>query len=86
MQLVRCLLEYIPRGNSGSNADDILIVDGADGVGAAKIQELKTRLNGVRIEVRNCGDGVLNKGVGADFVQKEKTVPRSFGTADIGAR
>ncbi|KAK4478594.1 hypothetical protein RD792_014082 [Penstemon davidsonii] len=82
----RCLLDYIPQGNSVSNEDDILIVDGADGVGGEKIEKLKTGLSGLRIDVRNSGGGELNEGVGADFVQKEKVVPRGFGPADIGIR
>lgn len=64
---------------------DKLIVDGADGVGGEKLEILKTRL-GLTIEVRNRGDGVLNEGVGADYVQKEKVVPLSFGPADAGMR
>ncbi|KAL0372997.1 UNVERIFIED_CONTAM: Phosphoacetylglucosamine mutase [Sesamum calycinum] len=80
------LLDYIPQGNSRNNVTDKLIVDGADGVGGEKLEKLKTRLGYLTIDVRNYGDGVLNEGVGADYVQKEKVVPRSFGTADAGIR
>ncbi|KAH6774019.1 phosphoglucosamine mutase-like protein [Perilla frutescens var. frutescens] len=82
----RCLLDYVPQGNSSKNVSDKLIVDGADGVGGEKLEKMKTRLGYLTIDVRNCGDGVLNEGVGADFVQKEKVVPRSFGPADAGMR
>ncbi|KAK4400433.1 Phosphoacetylglucosamine mutase [Sesamum angolense] len=82
----RYLLDYIPQGNSRNNVTDKLIVDGADGVGGEKLEKLKTRLGYLTIDVRNYGDGVLNEGVGADYVQKEKVVPRSFGTADAGIR
>ncbi|KAL0446331.1 UNVERIFIED_CONTAM: Phosphoacetylglucosamine mutase [Sesamum latifolium] len=82
----RYLLDYIPQGNSRNNVTDKLIVDGADGVGGEKLEKLKTRLGYLTIDVRNCGDGVLNEGVGADYVQKEKVVPRSFSPADAGMR
>ncbi|KAI3892058.1 hypothetical protein MKX03_030892 [Papaver bracteatum] len=41
------------------------------------------------IQVRNSGregEGILNQGVGADFVQKEKIVPSGFGQIDVGKR
>ncbi|KAI3453426.1 hypothetical protein Pfo_010089 [Paulownia fortunei] len=82
----RCLLDYIPQGNSSNNVNDKLIIDGADGVGGEKLEKLKTRLSYLTIDVRNYGDGVLNEGVGADYVQKEKVVPRGFGPADAGIR
>ncbi|KAH6836135.1 hypothetical protein C2S53_002558 [Perilla frutescens var. hirtella] len=65
---------------------DKLIVDRADGVGGEKLEKIKTRLGYLTIDVHNCGDGVHNEGVGADFLQKEKVVPRSFGIADAGMR
>lgn len=79
-------MDYIPHGDSTKTVTDNLIVDGADGVGGEKLEKLKARLGYLTIDVRNCGDGVLNEGVGADFVQKEKVVPRSFGPADAGMR
>ncbi|CAI9756425.1 unnamed protein product [Fraxinus pennsylvanica] len=82
----RCLMEYIPQGNRNNNVNDKLIVDGADGVGGEKLENLKKLLSYLSIDVRNRGDGVLNEGVGADFVQKEKVVPRGFGSADVGFR
>lgn len=83
----RCLMEYIPQGNRNNNVNGKLIVDGADGVGGEKLENLKTLLRSdLSIDVRNRGDGVLNEGVGADFVQKEKVVPRGFGSADVGFR
>lgn len=82
----RCLLELIPQQNRTSDPNDKLIVDGADGVGGEKIENLKKMLSSLCIEVRNSGGGVLNEGVGADYVQKEKVVPRSFGSTDVGKR
>lgn len=78
------MLDYSSQGSK--NVDDKLIVDAADGVGGQKLVKLKTRLSHFTIDVRNYGDGVLNEGVGADYVQKEKVVPRNFGPADSGLR
>lgn len=86
MSLSRCLLELIPQGSRTAGTYDKLIVDGADGVGGEKFEILKGTLSGLCIEVRNSGNGVLNEGVGADYVQKEKVVPRGFGAADVGVR
>lgn len=82
----RLLLDCIPPGVSGNNMYEKLIVDCADGVGGVEIEKLKTRSSDLKIEARNTGVGVLNEGVGADFVQKEKIVPRGFGPSDFGAR
>ncbi|KAL2545343.1 Phosphoacetylglucosamine mutase [Forsythia ovata] len=82
----RCLMEYIPQGNRNNIVNDKLIVDGSDGVGGEKLEILKKMLSDLSIDVRNRGDGVLNEGVGADFVQKEKVVPRGFGPVDVGFR
>lgn len=70
----------------GSN--DKLVVDGANGVGGGKLEGFQKQLNGLSIEIRNYGEdgGVLNEGVGADFVQKEKVVPNGFGSKDVGMR
>ncbi|XP_010540770.1 PREDICTED: phosphoacetylglucosamine mutase [Tarenaya hassleriana] len=86
----RCLMELIPSG-SGSKFDGSqrkLLVDGANGVGGQKLEDLKGSLNNLVIEIRNTGKdgGVLNEGVGADFVQKEKVVPSGFGSMDVGMR
>ncbi|KDP46957.1 hypothetical protein JCGZ_07974 [Jatropha curcas] len=83
----RCLTDLIPNGHKINEVDDRLVVDGANGVGAEKIQVLMKKLNGLLIEVRNTGKGgVLNEGVGADFVQKEKFYPQEFGPEDVGIR
>lgn len=82
----RYLLELIPQGSRIVGTCDKLIVDGADGVGGGKLESLKGLLIGLCMEVRNSGNGVLNEGVGADYVQKEKVVPRGFGPADVGIR
>lgn len=67
--------------------NDKVIVDGSNGVGGEKLEVLKNMINGLDIEIRNSGkEGVLNDGVGADFVQKEKVVPSGFGQADVKSR
>ncbi|XP_075639906.1 phosphoacetylglucosamine mutase [Castanea sativa] len=84
----RCLMDLIPSGSTFNEVDYKLVVDGANGVGGEKLEVLKKRLDGLAIEVRNSGKdgGVLNEGVGADYVQKEKVVPRGFSSQDVGIR
>ncbi|XP_050234582.1 phosphoacetylglucosamine mutase isoform X2 [Mercurialis annua] len=84
----RCLIDLIPDGHKINEADDKLIVDGANGVGGEKLEVLKRMLNVSYIEVCNSGKdgGVLNEGVGADFVQKEKIVPQGVGSENAGIR
>eukprot|EP01027_Heterolobosea_sp_BB2_P020144 GEZU01028430.1.p1 GENE.GEZU01028430.1~~GEZU01028430.1.p1 ORF type:complete len:346 (+),score=117.74 GEZU01028430.1:271-1308(+) len=61
-----------------------LIVDGADGVGGPKIAQLAPYLKGA-LEFTVINDGtskdsakLLNDGAGAEFVQKEKKIPRGI--------
>ncbi|KAF5729674.1 putative phosphoglucomutase [Tripterygium wilfordii] len=85
----RCLIDLIPYGSGISKTvDDILVVDGANGVGGEKLEALKKMLDDLVIDVRNCGkgSGILNEGVGADYVQKEKVIPQEFGSMDVGLR
>ncbi|XP_040998417.1 phosphoacetylglucosamine mutase-like [Juglans microcarpa x Juglans regia] len=83
----RCLIDLIPSKGRMSEGDLKVVVDGANGVGGEKLELLKKMLDNLFVEVRNSGrDGVLNEGVGADFVQKEKVVPHGFGSQDIGLR
>ncbi|XP_028762448.1 phosphoacetylglucosamine mutase [Neltuma alba] len=85
----RCLMDLIPSEKSNcSGSSDKLVVDGANGVGGGKLEVLQKQLKGLSIEIRNYGEdgGVLNEGVGADFVQKEKFVPNGFGSKDVGIR
>ncbi|KAK4279695.1 hypothetical protein QN277_011433 [Acacia crassicarpa] len=85
----RCLMDLIPSEKSNRSVpNDKLVVDGANGVGGGKLEVLLKQLNGLSIEIRNYGEdgGVLNEGVGADFVQKEKVVPNGFGSKDVGIR
>ncbi|CAI5505541.1 unnamed protein product [Closterium sp. Naga37s-1] len=64
-----------------------LLVDAANGVGAPKLQRLVEEVRGragvaLAVAVRNTGgegEGELNEGVGADYVQKEQRAPRGFG-------
>ena len=57
-----------------------LYVDCANGVGGPKLEGMKAalQLSGLILELRNTGDGVLNKGCGSDFVQNTKTLPENF--------
>ncbi|CAN1155917.1 Phosphoacetylglucosamine mutase [Linum perenne] len=82
----RCLLDLIPGENKVNNADNKLVVDGANGVGGEKLEGLSKSLDGLNIEIRNSGKGVLNEGVGADYVQKEKVLPLEFDSKDVGIR
>ncbi|KAF9595772.1 hypothetical protein IFM89_003514 [Coptis chinensis] len=84
----RCLVDLIPKEDTvTSKVDEKLIVDGANGVGGEKLEELKKLVDGLIIEVRNTGkegEGILNERVGADFVQKEKVAPLGFSSNDVG--
>lgn len=85
----RCLVDLIPTEKSKFNGvNDKVIVDGANGVGGVKLKDLGKLLNALAIEVQNSSEdgGVLNDGVGADYVQKEKVVPHGFGSKDAGIR
>ncbi|KAL6641530.1 hypothetical protein ACP70R_019711 [Stipagrostis hirtigluma subsp. patula] len=86
----RRLLDLVPKEKT---PDDVLakklIVDGANGIGGVKLQEIKAELSGLHIVVRNSGlegEGILNEMCGADFVQKEKVLPRGFSPEDVGVR
>ncbi|KAK6935029.1 Alpha-D-phosphohexomutase, C-terminal [Dillenia turbinata] len=83
----RCLMDLVPNKSGMANTSEKLILDGANGIGGEKLEMIKESL-GLVIEVRNSGKGagVLNEKVGADFVQKEKILPRSFGPNDVGFR
>ncbi|CAK9167779.1 unnamed protein product [Ilex paraguariensis] len=83
----RCLMDLLPQGNKTNEMHTKLIVDGSNGVGGEKLEILMKMLTGLNMDIRNSGkEGVLNEGVGADYVQKEKVVPCSFGSADVGIR
>lgn len=84
----RCLMDLTPKGSMINEMDDKLTVDVANGVGGEKLETLKKMLDGLDIEIRNSGKegGVLNDGVGADYVQKEKVVPSGFSSKDVGKR
>lgn len=81
-------MELIPSNRSPDVVDVKVTVDGANGIGGEKLEELNELLEGLVIEVRNTGkgEGVLNEGVGADFVQKERVAPSGFDLRDIGKR
>ncbi|XP_027360690.1 phosphoacetylglucosamine mutase isoform X2 [Abrus precatorius] len=85
----RCLMDLIPpERRKFDGVNDKLVVDGANGVGGIKLKVLEKVLKALVIEVRNSGEdgGILNDGVGADYVQKEKVVSHGFGSKDAGIR
>ncbi|KAL4553161.1 hypothetical protein Ndes2526B_g03039 [Nannochloris sp. 'desiccata'] len=65
-----------------------LYVDCANGVGGPKIGSLVPHLEaaGLKLELRNIGEGILNGGCGSDFVQNNRTTPDSFHDIPAGAR
>lgn len=82
------MIDLIPISGNNKLETSKLLVDGVNGVGGQKIEELRESLNNLDLEIRNTGrdGGVLNESVGADFVQKEKVVPLGFGLNDVGMR
>ncbi|KAL5198990.1 hypothetical protein ABZP36_002502 [Zizania latifolia] len=83
-----CLLRLVPKDKGADVMNNRLIVDGANGIGGLKLEEIKSKISGLDIHVRNSGkgEGILNERCGADFVQKEKVVPLGFGLEDVGFR
>lgn len=84
---IRRMLELVPKG--GDEVAKKLIVDGANGIGGVKLEQIKTELSGLDINVRNSGkegEGILNHMCGADFVQKERVTPHGFSHEDVGVR
>uniref|UniRef100_A0A7N0U3S4 Phosphoacetylglucosamine mutase n=1 Tax=Kalanchoe fedtschenkoi TaxID=63787 RepID=A0A7N0U3S4_KALFE len=83
----RCLIDLTPKGREHKEIDK-LIVDGANGVGGEKLETYGALFDALPIDLRNSGKGggVLNEGVGADYVQKEKIVPSGFSGEDVGKR
>lgn len=63
-----------------------LHVDCANGVGALKLQQLAPQLQklGLQLQLYNAGQGRLNHGCGADFVQKEQCFPAGMGDVAVG--
>ncbi|KAL2348243.1 hypothetical protein Fmac_002243 [Flemingia macrophylla] len=85
----RCLVDLVPTEKiKFDGVNDKVVVDGANGVGGVKLKDLGRLLNSLAIEVRNSSEdgGILNDGVGADYVQKEKVVPHGFGSKDAWIR
>jgi phosphoacetylglucosamine mutase len=83
-------MELVPNENLNLDAvEKKLIVDGANGVGGSKLEEIKKNIKGLEIDVRNTGkedEGLLNEACGADFVQKEKFAPIGFCLNDLSIR
>ncbi|KAE8797333.1 phosphoacetylglucosamine mutase [Hordeum vulgare] len=85
----RHLLELTPDDKGIDELNEKLIVDGANGIGGLKLEQIKPNLASLDILVRNSGkegEGILNERCGADFVQKEKVLPLGFGPNDVGVR
>ncbi|XP_044962133.1 phosphoacetylglucosamine mutase [Hordeum vulgare subsp. vulgare] len=85
----RHLLELTPDAKGIDELNEKLIVDGANGIGGLKLEQIKPNLARLDILVRNSGkegEGILNERCGADFVQKEKVLPLGFGPDDVGVR
>jgi phosphoacetylglucosamine mutase len=79
----------VPKGKGGDDLSKKLTVDGANGIGGVKLEQIKTELSGLDIVVRNSGkegEGILNHMCGADFVQKERAIPRGFSPEDVVVR
>ncbi|RLN22585.1 phosphoacetylglucosamine mutase [Panicum miliaceum] len=86
---IRRMLELVPKDKGGDELAKKLIVDGANGIGGVKLEQIKAELSGVDIIVRNSGkegEGILNHMCGADFVQKERVTPHGFSPEDVGVR
>ena len=84
---IRRMLELVPKDKIGG--EEKLIVDGANGIGGVKLEQIKVELSGLDIIVRNSGkegEGILNHMCGADFVQKERVTPHGFSPDDVGVR
>ncbi|KAJ3681632.1 hypothetical protein LUZ60_014205 [Juncus effusus] len=85
----RTLMELAPAENKINKEEKKLIVDGANGVGGSKLEEIIKNIKDLEIIVRNTGkenEGILNEKCGADFVQKDKFAPCGFGPDDLGVR
>ncbi|KAL3138406.1 hypothetical protein ABBQ32_006202 [Trebouxia sp. C0010 RCD-2024] len=68
--------------------DQDLIVDCANGVGAQHLQSLSQHLqtSGFSMIAKCTGDGILNGGCGADYIQKERAMPYTFESVSDGSR
>ncbi len=90
MCLDKMLVELWHANTGDSTHSEELIVDAANGVGASKLTRLQHLTTSLGLQVRNSGNeggGLLNDGVGVDFVQKEKVLPHGFQLpADVGKR
>lgn len=65
-----------------------LLLDCANGVGAAAVRQLAPSLRaaGLEVELRAVGDGELNGRCGADYVQKSRSLPAGSEGAPAGGR
>ncbi|WVZ72810.1 hypothetical protein U9M48_021212 [Paspalum notatum var. saurae] len=85
----RRMLELVPKGKGGDEFTKKLFVDGANGIGGLKLEQIKAELSDLDVIVRNSGkegEGILNHMCGADFVQKERVTPHGFSPEDVGVR
>lgn len=71
------LVQELPPSQTQHGAPQLMHVDCANGVGATLLASASERLakSGLTLVLHNTGDGQLNHGCGADFVQKERVAP-----------
>ena len=71
------LVQELPPSQTPQVALQLMHVDCANGVGATLLASASERLakSGLTLVLYNTGDGQLNHGCGADFVQKERVAP-----------
>ena len=65
-----------------------LLVDCANGIGGLKLAAMAPYLDasGLKLSLKNTGDGILNGGCGSDFVQNNRTFPENFTDVQSDAR
>ena len=65
-----------------------LVVDCANGIGAPHLQTLSQHLqmSSFNLTAKCTGDGILNSGCGADYIQKERAMPDTFESVPDGTR
>lgn len=69
---------------AGAPAPAPLLVDCANGVGSVSVREVASRLGGGALEMaalNAAGEGELNSGCGAEFVQKQRRLPAGVDAA-----
>ena len=88
-----CDFDSTTSENDTNDTNDTIFVDCANGVGAQKLARLLDAVQSANaplsLSLRNVsstytnGSGSLNKDVGADYVQKERRVPKHGGFSEL---